>query len=159
MSDKREKILGIISKIEYRTIGNKSFHNRLTDAILTHVDSEIESKEKELEDAEDLIKKLNGLLADQHEENSKLNNELLKREKECEELDEIIDKQNKIIALSKSLCQIKEKENTNLEKESKEKDKRIQELEKQADCYHKGHPVISKEDHNDCLCPDCGITL
>ena len=31
----REKILGIINKIEFRSIGGKTFHNRLTDAILT----------------------------------------------------------------------------------------------------------------------------
>ena len=31
----REKVLGIINKVEFRTIGTKSFHNRLADSILT----------------------------------------------------------------------------------------------------------------------------
>jgi len=51
MSKEREKILGIINKIEYRSIGGKSFHNRLADAILTY----LKSKQQKIEQLENQL--------------------------------------------------------------------------------------------------------
>ena len=57
-----EEIYGIISKIEYRTIGGVSFHKRLANAILSYRNSQIEQLQKE---NEELHIKLNIKIAQQ----------------------------------------------------------------------------------------------